>query len=68
MTIEGLIALAIYIIVIGLIVWLLLWAIQQVPLPAPFGQVARVLIIVIAVLIVCYLLLGLISSGVPKLR
>jgi hypothetical protein len=61
--IQQLITLVIYLIVIGLIIWLLLWALQQVPMPAPFAQVARVLIIVIGVLIVCYLLLGLVGGG-----
>lgn len=45
--ISGLIALVIYIIVIGLIAWLLTLLIDAVPLPDPFNRVARVLIMVI---------------------
>jgi hypothetical protein len=63
--IEALIVLTIYIIVVGLIISLLLWALQQVPLPPPFGQVARVVIVLLGALIVVYLLLGLVSDVGP---
>jgi hypothetical protein len=67
---SGLIALVVYIIVIGLIVWLLLYLIEALPLPAPFGQIARVVVIAIAVLFVIMLLLSLVGEGpaLPRLR
>lgn len=67
--IGSLITLVIYLIVIGLIVWLLLYAVQNIPLPAPFGQVARVFIVVIGVLIVILLLLQFLGvlGPMPKL-
>lgn len=65
--VSSLLVLLIYIIVIGLILWLALWVIGQLPLPAPFGQVARVIIVVIAVLILIIMLLNLVG-GVPHIR
>jgi len=65
--IENLLTLVIYIVVLGLVVWLLLYVVSQLPLPAPFPQVARVLIVVIACICLIYLLLGLLG-GVPAPR
>lgn len=60
-----LISLLVSVLVIGLIIWLLLWVIGMLPLPAPFGQIARVIVIVIAVLWLIRLLMGF--SGVHVL-
>lgn len=60
---SQLITLVIYLIIAGLIFYVLYWAISQVPLPEPFNTVARVALVLIAVLIACYLLLGLIPGG-----
>lgn len=57
-----LISLLVTILVLGLIIWLCLYVISILPLPAPFGQVARVIVIVIGVIILIKILLGL--SGV----
>jgi heme A synthase len=65
--IGALIHLVIYIIIIGLIVWLLLWLIDTIPLPEPFNRVARVCIIVIAVLVVILALLNFIEPGALRL-
>jgi hypothetical protein len=67
--ITTLVYLVIYLIVIGLICWVLLYAVDNLPLPAPFGQIARVIIIVIGCLIVILLLLQLIGGmgPLPKL-
>ena len=69
--ISALIHLVIYIIVIGLIAWLLLYLIDAVPLPEPFNRVARVCIIVVCVLIVILLLLQLVGGvdlNMPRIR
>jgi hypothetical protein len=69
--ITSLVYLVIYIIVIGLIIWLLLYVIDIVPLPEPFHRVARIAIMVIGVLIVILLLLnfiGAIEPGLPRLK
>jgi hypothetical protein len=63
--ITALITFVVYLIVIGIIVWLLLFLIDAIPLPEPFHRVARVLIIVVSVLIVILLLLQFIGTDVP---
>ena len=56
-------------ILIGLVVWLLLWLIDQIPLPDPFGRMARIVVIVVGVLIVILLLLQLVEPGtLPRLK
>jgi hypothetical protein len=59
--IEALISLLIVIIIVGIVAWLVIWLIDTIPLPAPFGQIARVLVILIAVLIILYRALPLIG-------
>lgn len=62
--IIALVHLVIYIVIIGVIVWLLLYLVQTIPLPAPFNQIARTVIIVVGVLI-CILLLLQFAESVP---
>ena len=57
------------IIVVGVIVWLLLYVIDYIGLPEPFNKVAKVLIIVFAVLWLISILLPLIGgTGVKPLN
>lgn len=68
--IASLVMLVVWLIVIGLIIWLLTYLIDAVPVPEPFARVARVAILVIGVLIVIIILLqfaGLMDAGVPRL-
>lgn len=65
--IASLVTLVVYLLVVGLIVWLLLWLIDYVPVPEPFNRVAKIIIMVAAVLIVIFVLLGLIGEA-PSLR
>ncbi len=67
MTIAALISAVIYLVVVGLIIWLLLYLIDVIPLPEPFHKVARVLVIAFAVIIVIYFLLGLLGQA-PAIR
>jgi len=57
-----LVSLLITILVLGLIIWLILYVLSIIPLPEPFGQVARIIVIVIGVIFLIKILLGL--SGV----
>jgi hypothetical protein len=69
--ISALLSLVVYILVLGLIVWLLLYVLDQFPLPEPFHRVARVVIVVIAVLFLIVLLLDLVGGGnmgLPRFR
>lgn len=65
--ITSLVMLLVYILIIGLIVWLALYVVQTLPLPAPFGQVARVLVMVIACIVVIMLLLQIVG-GLPAVN
>lgn len=58
-SLQSLVSAVVYLIIGGLIVWLLLWLIDYLKLPEPFGKVARVVIVVVSVLIVISVLLGL---------
>jgi hypothetical protein len=66
--IGALVSLTIYLVVVGLVVALLLYIIDVIPLPEPFHRVARIAVIVLACLIVIVLLLGLIGEGPGALR
>jgi hypothetical protein len=65
-----LINLVIYLLVIGLILWLLNYLIDNLPMPDPFRRVAKIVLMVVGVLILIILLLGLVggSPGVPRLH
>lgn len=68
--VASLITLVVWLVVIGLVFWLLTYLVDNVPLPEPFGRVAKVLLLVVAVLIVITLLLqfaGMVDGGMPKL-
>lgn len=67
-SIEGLLSIVIYLVVIGLIFWLIWWFIGYVGLPEPFNKVARVVVGLVALLVVIYLLLGLAGGAGLSLR
>ena len=47
--------------------WLLLYVVDTLPLPPPFPQVARVVIVVIGCIFLIYLLLSIVGGGMPRL-
>ena len=61
---EVIISLIIYLIVLGLIYWL----VMKLPLPAPFGMIIRILFVLLAVL-ACLSLLGVVKGNyLPVIR
>ena len=52
-----LVSLLFSLVVIGLIVWILLWALQEISLPEPFNKIAKVVIILFAAFFLVSLLL-----------
>jgi heme A synthase len=56
----NLVNLLIWVIVLGLIFYVIHWALSQVPLPAPFNVVARVVLALIVVVV----LLGALTGGI----
>jgi hypothetical protein len=57
----SLIYLGICFFLVGVIIWLLLYLINDIPLSGPFYQVARILVMVIGILIVIVLLLNFVG-------
>lgn len=51
--------------VVVIILGLLYWVSQQIPLPPPFGRIVQVVIVVIGVLIIVFMLLNLIGYMPP---
>lgn len=49
------------IVVVGLVLWLLDYLVQSVPLPPAFQKVARIMILVIGVFVLCNALLTLVG-------
>lgn len=64
--IATLIQLVVYLVVLGLIFWLVQYVLGIIPMPEPFHTAARVILAIVAVLIVCALLLQIVG-GVPRL-
>ena len=65
--IGALLTFVVYLIVLGLVLWLIDYVVALLPLPPPFHQVIRIVIAVIAVIVVIYLLLGLFGAAdVPR--
>ncbi len=63
----ALVSLILYVIVGGLVFYLLWWLVGYVGLPEPFNKVARVIIAVVAVVFLIMLLLSLVN-GQPVFR
>lgn len=63
MNIEALIQLVIVLVVLGVVAWLLMYLIDNVPMFEPFRQVARTIILVVCVLIAIVLLLQFAGIG-----
>lgn len=59
--ISALLSFVIYVLIIGLVLWLLDYVASMLPLPPPFHQVLRVVVAVIGVILLIYLLLGLVG-------
>ena len=70
--ITALLYFVIYIVILGVVAWLLIYVVDSLPMLAPFKQIARVVITVIAVIILILLLLNLVGTidgpGRPILR
>ena len=63
---SDLVNVVIWLLVAGVIFWLLTWLIDYVAPPEPFRKVAKVIVAVVAVLLIINALLGL--TGHPVVR
>lgn len=55
---EALLTLLIYIVVIGVIAYVLIWGLGWLGLPAPFDKVAKAVIFLFVLIAVIYILMG----------
>ncbi len=62
-SLSGLLPLLVELVIVGLILWLLIWFIGYVGLPEPFNKVARVIIILVGIVYLINLLLSLNGNG-----
>ncbi len=61
LSIQGMVTTVVYLLILGAITWLLLWLVAYVNPPEPINKVARVIIVVFAVLCVIGVLLSLVG-------
>lgn len=62
----NLIGILIYLVVWGLVLYVLWWAIGKVGLPEPFGKIATVVLVLLTVLVLLNLVFGMAWFPVPK--
>ena len=67
-SLSGAIYVLVYLCVAGLIFWLLSYALEAINPPEPFHKVARVVLIVLAVVVCIGILLSLLPGGSPIFR
>lgn len=61
---SGLIGLLVVVIVVGIVAWLIIYCLDLLPMDARFKSIARVLIFVIAILVILFHALPLLSVSV----
>ncbi len=66
-SLSALVTVIVYLIVAGLVFWLLWWLVGYVGLPEPFAKVANIVLAVAAVLVIIGVLLSL-AGGQPIFR
>lgn len=70
--IGALITLIIYLLVLGLLYWLVIYVLDTIPIPDPPNRIIKIALMVLMVLIIIVLLLNLIGAGtginLPKLQ
>jgi hypothetical protein len=65
--IDSLVSLIIYLLVAGILVALVVYVVDAIPVPEPFNRLIKIVVFVVAALICIYALLGLIGAA-PRLR
>lgn len=69
--VAALINLIIYLLVLGILIWLVMYVVDAIPLPDPLNRIIKVAVTVLACLVVILLLLSLLGVGtgvtLPKL-
>ncbi len=63
-SLSGAVYVLVYLVVAGVVFWLLSYALEAIGPPEPFHKIARVVLIVLAVLVAISILLSLVGVGV----
>lgn len=66
-SISGAVTIILYLIIAGIVFWLLWWLVNYVAPPEPFRKIANVILAILAVLVVIGILLSLVG-GQPLFR
>ena len=69
--IAGLINLIIYLLVLGLLYWLVIYVLDTIPIPDPPNRIIKIALMVLMVIVVILLLLSLVGidvGGLPRLN
>lgn len=66
--ISGLINLIIWLLVVGILLALLYWVLDTIPIPEPINRIVKVVAIVVCALVLILLLLQLLGTGVGGLQ
>lgn len=68
MTTAALLSALLWLVIVGLIVYVCWWGLQKIGLPEPFNKIATVLLVVVTVVILVNFLLGFTGTTVFHLR
>ena len=61
--IGGLVNLIVYLLVVGILIGLVYYVVDAIPIPQPINRIVKIAIVVIAALVVIILLLDMIGAG-----
>lgn len=66
--IGALISLIIYLLIIGILIWLVYYVVDAIPLPAPINRMVKIVVVILAALIVIVILLNVLGMGTGGLQ
>jgi hypothetical protein len=61
-SLSSVVTVVVYLVVAGLVFWLLWWLVNYIAPPEPFRKVANVILAILAVVVVCSLLLSMVGG------
>ena len=67
-SLSGAVTIVVYLVVAGLVFWLLNWLLNKVAPPEPFRKIADIILAVLAVMVVIGILLSLVGGYGPVFR
>lgn len=68
LSLASLVELVIYLLIVGGVLWLLLWLVDYIGVPEPFSKVAKIVVMIVGVLILINVLLGFAGTPVFTMR